>query len=106
MVESILGHILKMKHHRFYKHLKRTTQSIAPLDLLDKAITTFPTQLYEIEKLDAVNLSKNQIKSVPPTIKWLRTSEIKQLTLSNNGIDSVAYELANNFLIECIGAFI
>ena len=52
---------LKMRHHRFYKNLKRTTQSIAPVDLSsDKAITTFPTQLYEIEKVDAVNLSKSK----------------------------------------------
>ena len=67
---------------------------LIPLDLSNRQITAFPNQLFSLDKpLDTLNLSHNQISAIPSAIKSLGGSGVRQLNVSNNHIESVAYEL-------------
>ncbi|SKC12373.1 Leucine rich repeat-containing protein [Soonwooa buanensis] len=60
--------------------------NISKLDLSNKNLTDFPTEIFKYKNLRSINLSNNKIKNIPPKItqlKSLRTLDISYNQLSN-----------------------
>ncbi len=68
-------------------------KNISKLDLSNKNLKTFPTEIFELKNLRKLNLSNNKIKDLPKNIEELKLLET--LDMSNNQISNFYSKACN-----------